>query len=106
MQGPNARGVRSSVPVTADEAALELIANSSDGDARRALTALELAAVSASDGHITLEVAKRALAQPYLRYDKNGWVPLRMTRPRAEVSANQCMLCLHLTLLQVKNTST
>ena len=62
----------------AEPGALELIAASADGDARRALNTLELAAASAgpapSDGPalISVEAVKQALARRHLRYDRAG----------------------------------
>jgi putative ATPase len=52
---------------------LTLIAAESDGDARRALTALEAAADHVrSGGQITVEVAREALQKRFARYDKGG----------------------------------
>jgi putative ATPase len=57
----------------ADEDALRFIAEQADGDARRALTALETAATLAGDGHrITLAHAKEALQLRFARFDKGG----------------------------------
>src|SRR5262249_9413026 len=58
--------------IHADEAALELIAHAADGDARRALNALEVAAAAAAEGRITVEDARAALARKHLRYDRAG----------------------------------
>jgi putative ATPase len=60
--------------VTADAAALDLLAERSDGDVRRALTALEVAALSLSSGEqrITLETAEAALGKKAIRYDNLG----------------------------------
>ncbi len=64
--------------VAADDAALAHIAEKSDGDARRALTALELAALTTpeDDGqgviHITLEVAEESIQQKAIVYDADG----------------------------------
>jgi putative ATPase len=58
--------------------ALELIARSADGDARRALNTLELAAASAlppAEGAaaiITPDAVRQALARRHLRYDRAG----------------------------------
>ncbi|KIL36925.1 ATPase AAA [Cohnella kolymensis] len=59
-----------------DEEALEHIAAMANGDIRRALTALELAAVttpSQPDGavHITLEVAEESMRQPTVQADES-----------------------------------
>ncbi|MCX7740248.1 MAG: replication-associated recombination protein A, partial [Meiothermus sp.] len=51
--------------------ALQLIAQASSGDARRALSALELAA-SLGNGKITLEHAKEALGRGPLAFDRRG----------------------------------
>ncbi len=59
-------------------ASLELIAASADGDARRALNTLELAAASVGavppgePALISVEVVKQALARRHLRYDRAG----------------------------------
>ena len=62
----------------AEPGALELIAGSADGDARRALNTLELAAASGAAPRpgepalITVEAVKQALARRHLRYDRAG----------------------------------
>jgi putative ATPase len=61
-----------------DPAALELWATMSDGDARRALSALEVAVLSLqrqSDGnaiHVTLEVAEQSIQRKAIVYDDTG----------------------------------
>ncbi|MER3484164.1 MAG: AAA family ATPase [Meiothermus sp.] len=55
----------------ADEKALELIASAAMGDARRALSALELTA-NLSNGSVTLEGAKEALGAGTLSMDRGG----------------------------------
>jgi putative ATPase len=52
-----------------DDEAIAFLAERAAGDARTALAALELAAVS---GHVTLAVAEDALQRRALRYDKAG----------------------------------
>ena len=53
--------------------ALALIAVEADGDARRALTVLEAAAMHVGDGGVvTAEVAKEAMQKRFARYDKAG----------------------------------
>jgi len=58
--------------------ALELVAASADGDARRALNTLELAAAAAAPGTeggagtITESAVRQALARRHLRYDRAG----------------------------------
>jgi putative ATPase len=65
------RGIRPKVE--ADPEALAAIAAASDGDARRALNALEVAgAAAAKGGRITLEHARQALARRHFRYDRAG----------------------------------
>jgi putative ATPase len=59
-----------------DEAALDHIASMANGDIRRALTALELAAVttpSELDGsvHITVEIAEESIRQPTVQADES-----------------------------------
>ena len=59
--------------ISADDAAIELMAREADGDARRALTALEAAAESiGADGHLTTEVAREAMQLRFARHDKGG----------------------------------
>ncbi|MDB9741498.1 replication-associated recombination protein A [Akkermansiaceae bacterium] len=65
------------MPLILTEEALHHIAIKSDGDARKALNALELAALSTSkdqDGtiQITLEVAEESIQQKAVQYDANG----------------------------------
>ena len=59
--------------VTLDDTAAALIAEEADGDARRALTVLEAAAVHAgAGGRITEEMAREAMQKRFARYDKSG----------------------------------
>jgi putative ATPase len=58
--------------VTLDPEALDLLVAASDGDARRALNALEIAAAAAVQGRIGEEDVRRALARRHLRYDRAG----------------------------------
>ncbi len=60
--------------VTADEDALELIATLSDGDARRSLMALEIAALSvaATTKKVDRAVAVESLQKRVIRFDPNG----------------------------------
>jgi putative ATPase len=57
---------------------LELIARSADGDARRALNTLELAAAAAAPAAeggpavVTVDAVRQALARRHLRYDRAG----------------------------------
>jgi putative ATPase len=56
-----------------DDEALTLLAATADGDARRALTALEAAALHVgAGGHVTAQAARDALQMRFARYDKNG----------------------------------
>ncbi|HEX6938372.1 MAG TPA: replication-associated recombination protein A [Longimicrobiales bacterium] len=56
-----------------DDDAIALIAREADGDARRALNALETAATLAGGtGRITAETAREALQRRFARYDKGG----------------------------------
>jgi putative ATPase len=56
-----------------DSEALSLMSTEADGDARRALTALEAAAAHVGHrGHVTVEVAREALQKRFPRYDKAG----------------------------------
>lgn len=60
--------------VRADDDALELIATLSDGDARRSLTALEIAALSVASTtrHVDRTVAQESLQKRVIRFDPNG----------------------------------
>ncbi|UCC75076.1 MAG: replication-associated recombination protein A [Gemmatimonadota bacterium] len=56
-----------------DGDALEFLARAADGDARRALSALEIAASLVDrGGHVTPEVAAEALQKRFAHYDKAG----------------------------------
>ena len=60
--------------VAADDEAVELLVQLSSGDARRALTALEVAAETAGGpgGVITVEIIEQSLDQAAVRYDRDG----------------------------------
>jgi putative ATPase len=59
--------------LAADDDALDLIAEAADGDARRALNALEAAAtLVGAGGRVTQEGAREALQLRFARYDKGG----------------------------------
>jgi putative ATPase len=58
--------------VTADPGCLDLIARQADGDARRALNLLELAADLAADGRITTATLEEVLQASLRRFDKGG----------------------------------
>jgi putative ATPase len=65
------------MPIRADGDALGHLATRSDGDARRALSALEIAALTtpADDGgaiHITKEIAEESIQKKAVVYDKSG----------------------------------
>ncbi|MBR4759153.1 MAG: replication-associated recombination protein A [Lachnospiraceae bacterium] len=60
-----------------DDDALEFLADLSEGDARRALNAIELGVMTTERGddgliHITLPVAQECIQKRVLRYDKSG----------------------------------
>lgn len=64
------------LPIQCDEEALMHIARTANGDIRRALTALELAAMTTPprpDGtiHITLEIAEESIRRPLVRADES-----------------------------------
>jgi len=68
----NERGL-GAMNLTAEPDALGLLAEQADGDARRALTALEAAATHVgTGGTMTVEVARDALQLRFARYDKGG----------------------------------
>ncbi len=52
--------------------AAEALAAAADGDGRRALNALEIAAAGCHADHITVEDVRKALARKHLRYDRAG----------------------------------
>jgi len=63
--------------ITADEDALNHIAEMSDGDARKALSALEIASLTTSpnsDGRIriTIKIAEESIQKKHIVYDKKG----------------------------------
>lgn len=60
--------------IALDDDALELLVKLSAGDARRALTALEVAAETAggAGGTISVEVVEQSLDQAAVRYDRDG----------------------------------
>jgi putative ATPase len=56
-----------------DEEALDLLARVADGDARRALSALEIAAsMVGQGGHVTAQIGAEALQKRWAHYDKSG----------------------------------
>lgn len=66
-----------SLNIRIDEDALAHLIRYADGDARRLLNALELAALTTRPGadgvvHITLDVAVESIQRPAVRYDKSG----------------------------------
>jgi len=66
-RGLGSRGVQATDDV------LEVLARGADGDARRALGALEAAVgLAAEDGHISAETASEALQHRFAIYDKSG----------------------------------
>lgn len=56
----------------AEPATLRYLAQAADGDARRALNSLEVAAEAAESGVVALVDVEQALAQQALRYDRSG----------------------------------
>ncbi|MDQ0008447.1 putative ATPase [Luteibacter jiangsuensis] len=58
--------------LSVDEASLKLIASAADGDVRRALTLLEIAAELAEDGRIDDITLEQVLADRTRRFDKSG----------------------------------
>jgi putative ATPase len=62
------------IPVTMHDNALEFLAEISDGDARRALTALEIGVLSAETQPVdfTLEVAKDSIQRKIMNFDPTG----------------------------------
>ncbi|MFS0899262.1 replication-associated recombination protein A [Mycolicibacterium litorale] len=66
------RGLGGNVEVSDD--AVDMIVQLSAGDARRALTALEVAAESAAatDGRVTVDIVEQSLDKAAVRYDRDG----------------------------------
>lgn len=62
------------ISIQVDDDALRMIAELSDGDARRSLTSLEIAvlSVASSSGHVDIDVAKESLQKRVVRFDPNG----------------------------------
>ncbi len=58
--------------VALEPEALDLLVEAADGDARRALNALEIAAAATRSGRIAVADIRRALASRHLRYDRAG----------------------------------
>lgn len=58
--------------LTVDESSLQLIAQAADGDVRRGLTLLEIAAELATDGRIDETTLTQVLADRTRRFDKSG----------------------------------
>ena len=67
-----ARGLQALDGVTADDDCVQRIATHADGDARRALNLLELAADLGEDGHITDHTLDEVLQASLRRFDKGG----------------------------------
>ena len=64
------RGFNGTVRI--DDDAMAFISNFANGDARKALTALEVAAQHVGDNHVTRLAAEEAVQQRTLLYDKGG----------------------------------
>ena len=65
------------MPLVMDDDALAHLALKADGDARKALTALEVAVLSTAPGedgrvHVTLEVAEESIQKKAVKYDRAG----------------------------------
>jgi putative ATPase len=71
--GDSERGL-GTVPVEVEERALEFLADVADGDARRALAALEIAVLSAPERpvQLTRELAAESVQRKSLKYDGQG----------------------------------
>ena len=65
------RGLKFLGNIKADDEILRAIANFSNGDARAALSLLEMTAIN-SDGEITPEILEQCTSRKSLLYDKNG----------------------------------
>lgn len=65
------------MPLQVDEAALRHLARIADGDARKALSALEIACMTTSQGadgliHVTLQIAEESIQKKVVVYDRDG----------------------------------
>ena len=69
--GDRERGL-GSLDLRLDEGAIETLAQAADGDVRRALTFLEIAAELAHDAHIDAATLEQVLADRTRRFDKSG----------------------------------
>jgi putative ATPase len=58
--------------VKADEDALTFLATACDGDARKALNSLEIAALTTESGHITRAIAEESIQKNAVVYDADG----------------------------------
>ena len=58
--------------VAADDDVVRMIAEFANGDARSALSLLEMAAINSDDGTITADVIEQCTSRKSLLYDKNG----------------------------------
>ncbi|QLL09477.1 replication-associated recombination protein A [Mycobacterium vicinigordonae] len=58
--------------VAVDAAAVDLLVQLAAGDARRALTALEVAAETAGEAAVTVETVEQSLDRAAVRYDRDG----------------------------------
>jgi len=68
-----------SLHLDVDQDAMELIAQEADGDARRALTVLEAAALlTGSARHVTVEAARDAMQKRFAHHDKSGETQFNM----------------------------
>jgi putative ATPase len=64
------RGLDGAVPV--DDEAVELLVQLAAGDARRALTALEVASEGVGNGGVSVETIEQSLDKAAVRYDRDG----------------------------------
>jgi putative ATPase len=62
------------IPINAEEDALEFLAETSDGDARQALSALEIGVLSSDERpvHFTRELAAESVQRKAIQYDADG----------------------------------
>jgi putative ATPase len=62
------------IPINADDGALDFLAETSDGDARQALSALEIGVLSTDERpvHLTPELAAESVQRKAIQYDADG----------------------------------
>lgn len=71
-RGFDVLGKENNIEYTIDDDAIEYISKGCGGDVRKSLNTVELCALTAENGNITLEVAKELTQRSNMRYDRDG----------------------------------